>query len=57
MSLCLSTGALQFWIVEQKKKTLTVFHRDGTRQVFGAGTEIPLSDFGRSTLRVDEIFQ
>jgi Uma2 family endonuclease len=57
ISLCLTTGAKQVWIVEQDKKTVTVYRNDGTVTRYGSGQQIPLDDFGcTDPLAVDEIF-
>jgi Uma2 family endonuclease len=54
--LCLSNGALEFWIVDADRKSVTVIRREGAATVFPAGTSVPLSAFGGAELAVDEIF-
>jgi len=56
ISLCLTTGAKQVWILDQDQKTATVYRKDGTVTRYGPGQQIPLDDFGGGTLAVDEIF-
>lgn len=55
-SLCLANGALEFWVVDLDRISVTVMHRDGSTFVFGVGQAIPLTAFGGETLPVDEIF-
>jgi len=57
VTLCLSTGALQCWIVDEDKKSVTVFNREGSTTAYGPGSEIPLTDFEGAPLPVDEIFR
>jgi Uma2 family endonuclease len=54
-SLCLSTGAEEFWVVHPKRKTVTVMHRDCRALLYAMGQRIPLTLFG-GELAVDEIF-
>ena len=53
-SLCLVTGAVQFWVVDERFSTVTVNTASGTR-VYGAGQRIPLG-IADASLAVDEIF-
>jgi Uma2 family endonuclease len=55
-SLCLNNGALEFWIVDEKPRTITVLRRDGSSTVYCSGDSIPLAAFGSDSLSVDEIF-
>jgi Uma2 family endonuclease len=55
-SLCLANGAVQFWVLDVDRVSITVMHRDGTTSVFGRGQGIPLTAFGGESLSVDEIF-
>jgi len=54
-SLCLSTGAEEFWIVDPNRKSVTVMRRQGGTVVYGPGDRIPLALFG-GDLAVDQIF-
>jgi Uma2 family endonuclease len=56
VALCLANGALECWIVDADKKSVTVIRREGTSTVFAAGASLPLSAFGGAELAVDEIF-
>jgi Uma2 family endonuclease len=53
---CLSRGAMEFWIVDTVRKSVTVLHPDGVPAVFAAGDSISLAAFGGGELAVDEIF-
>lgn len=55
-ALCLANGCLQFWILDRDTKSVTVLHRDGSRQTFGLGESLSLAAFGGDSLTVDEIF-
>jgi len=55
-SLCLNNGSLEFWIVDEKPRTITVLRRDGSSTVYCCGDSIPLAAFGSDSLSVDEIF-
>ena len=54
-ALYLSTGAQEFWVVDPKRKTVTVTGRDAAPVVYGFGASIPIPMFG-SDLAVDLIF-
>jgi len=54
-TLCLATGAEEFWIVDQKRKSVTVMRRASGTLVYEMGDQIPLGLFG-SELDVSEIF-
>ncbi len=56
VTLCLNHGAVECWIIEPKKKSVTVVRRGEGPHVYGAGTEVPLGAFGAGSLPVDEIF-
>jgi len=53
-TLYLATGALEFWVVDAKRRNVTVVRREGTL-VYEIGQQIPLPLFG-SDLAVTEIF-
>ncbi len=54
-ALYLSTGAQEFWVVDPKRKTVSVTRRDADPVVYALGDRIPLPLFG-SHLEVDLIF-
>ena len=54
-TLCLSTGAKEFWIVDPNKKTVTVLSREAEARVYAIGDNIPLTLFG-GVLEVSRIF-
>ena len=55
-ALCLANAAIEFWVVDMDKKSVTVTRRDGTTTVYGVGQSVPLTAFGSDSLPVDEIF-
>jgi Uma2 family endonuclease len=56
VSICLNEGAVEVWIVESDRKSVTVFRGDGAPVVFGSGAGLSLAAFGGEDLLVDEIF-
>jgi Uma2 family endonuclease len=54
--LCLSSGALEFWVVDPKRETVSVTQQSGAPTVYRLGDRIPLSMFG-TDLDVSEIFR
>jgi Uma2 family endonuclease len=54
-ALYLSTGAQEFWVVDPKRKTVSVARRDADPILYGAGDSIPVAMF-ESQLAVDLIF-
>ena len=56
VALCLANGALECWIVDTEKKSVTVMTCDGASVVYSSGGSVPLSRFGGGDLPVDEIF-
>ena len=55
-ALYLSTGAQEFWIVDPKRRTVTVTRSEGEAGVFSPGERLPLSMFG-GDLEVAQIFE
>ncbi len=55
-ALYLSTGALQFWIVDAKNRAITVMRQDGSSVVYMSGESIPLTAFGSDSIAIDRIF-
>ena len=53
--LCLSTGCQEFWVVDPKRKAISVTPRGGEPVKYGLGDRIPLPMF-QSDVEVDEIF-
>jgi Uma2 family endonuclease len=56
VAACLTRGAVQCWIVDPAKRSVTLMNPDGVARIFAAGDSIPLDAFGGGTLAVDEIF-
>jgi Uma2 family endonuclease len=54
-AVCLGNGALELWIVDGYRKSVTV-RRDGVPAVSESGTSLSLAGFGAGELAVDEIF-
>ena len=53
--LCLSTGTLQFWVVDPKSRQVKVSTSDGRTMIYKAGQQIPLLSGG--AIAVSEIFE
>ncbi len=56
-ALCLNHGAIEFWILDRKRKSATVIRKDGTTTVYGRADRIPLTAFGSDSLAVSAIFE
>lgn len=54
-ALCLSAGAEEFWVVDPKRKTITVTRRSGETAVHRVGDRIPLQLFA-AELKVSDVF-
>jgi Uma2 family endonuclease len=55
-ALCLATGTEEFWVVDGKRKTVSVTLRGGNTVVYGISDTIPLRMF-HSELTLAEIFR
>lgn len=55
-TLCLNNGALEFWIADLDRRSVTVIHRDGSVSLYQSGQSIPLTSFGAEALAVGEFF-
>jgi Uma2 family endonuclease len=55
-SLCLANGCQDFWIVDQKARTVTAISRDGKAVRYTEADSIPLPLFGGDGLRVADVF-
>jgi len=56
ISLCLQNGAVEGWILDVLKKTVSVTRSNNSTVTYGPGSTIPLTSFGGGELAVDEIF-
>ena len=56
VSYGLNNGAMEVWIVEGGRKSVTVFRPDGIPAVFNVGDNLSLAAFGGGELAVNEIF-
>jgi Uma2 family endonuclease len=55
-ALCLANGAIQVWVVDPEKKSVSVVRSEGAVVVHQAGSAIPRDAFAGAELAVDEIF-
>jgi Uma2 family endonuclease len=55
-SLCLANGCQDFWIVDEKARTITAISRDGKAIKYSEADTVPLPLFGGDGLRVLDIF-
>jgi len=56
-SLCLANGCLDFWIVDEKARTITAIAPDGTAVQYSGTDCIPLPLFGGDGLPVADVFK
>ena len=56
VALCLANGALECWVLDTEKKTVTVVRGEGAAIVYTTGSSIPLDAFGGGEIAVAEIF-
>jgi Uma2 family endonuclease len=56
-SLCLANGCQDFWIVDDKARTITAIAPDGRAVQYSAADCVPLPLFGGDGLRVSDIFK
>jgi len=56
VSLCLQNGAIEGWILDSSKKTVTVTRGQEPVVTYGAGSNIALTSFGGGEIAVGEIF-
>jgi Uma2 family endonuclease len=56
-ALCLANGAMECWIVDTERKSVSVVRSEGAAVVYNLGAAIPLASFGGGELAVDEIFE
>jgi Uma2 family endonuclease len=54
--LCLSTGTQEFWVLDPKRKSVSVTSKNGSTVVYRFGERIPLPMF-HSEIEVAEIFE
>jgi Uma2 family endonuclease len=53
---CLGNGAVECWIVDPAKKSVTVISSEGGSVVHSSGERVSLAKFGAGALPVDDIF-
>jgi Uma2 family endonuclease len=56
VALCLANGAIECWVVDPEKKSVSVVRGEGAAILYGPGATIPLTSFGATELPVDDIF-
>lgn len=56
VALCLANGALECWIVDPEKQSVSVVRSEGAAILYAGGNAIPLAAFGGGELAVNEIF-
>jgi Uma2 family endonuclease len=56
VALCLANGAIECWLVDPGKQSVTVVAREGGSVVHSSGGSVSLARFGAGELPVDEIF-
>jgi Uma2 family endonuclease len=56
-ALCLANGCLEFWVVDEKNRRVSVSTPNGVTITYHSGQTIPLRLFGDASLPVDRIFE
>jgi Uma2 family endonuclease len=56
-SLCLANGCQDFWIVDEKARTIAVIGPDGRAVQYSQADSVPLPLFGGDGLRVADVFK
>lgn len=56
-SLCLANGCQDFWIADEKTRTITAVGRDGKAVRYSVGDSVPLPLFGGDGLPLADIFK
>jgi hypothetical protein len=56
-ALCLANGCLEFWVLDEEKRRVTVSTPDGSVAVYRSGDVIPLRLFGDASIPMDRIFE
>jgi Uma2 family endonuclease len=56
-ALCLANGCLEFWVLDEKKRQVSVSTPNGVTVTYHSGQTIPLRLFGDASLPVDRIFE
>jgi Uma2 family endonuclease len=54
--ICLANGALEFWVVDPKRRVVKVTTSDGRTTIWNSNQEIPLRLFGEACIAVHAIF-
>jgi Uma2 family endonuclease len=56
-ALCLANGCLEFWVLDEKKRQVSVSTPNSVTITYHSGQVIPLRLFGDASLAVDRIFE
>jgi Uma2 family endonuclease len=56
-ALCLANGCLEFWVLDEKKRQVSVSTPNGATVTYHSGQSIPLRLSGDASLPVDRIFE
>jgi Uma2 family endonuclease len=56
-ALCLANGCLKFWVLDEKRRLVSVSTPNGVTITYHSGQAIPLRLFGDASLPVDQIFE
>ena len=56
-SRCLANGCRDFWIVDEKNRTITTIAPDGRAVKYSVADCVPLPLFGGDSLRVEDVFK
>ena len=56
-ALCLANGCLEFWVLDDRKRQVSVSMPNGLTVTYHSGQTIPLRLFGDASLQVDKIFE
>jgi hypothetical protein len=55
--MCLSTGSVEFWAVDPKRRIVEVSSRTGRARIYGAGESITSDVFSGASISVDAVFE
>ena len=56
-NLSLENGGVEFWVIDSDRRQIKVFTPDARFVTYKAGQQIPLTSFGGTSIRVDDIFR
>jgi Uma2 family endonuclease len=56
VTMSLTSGAIECWIIDVQQKLVAVYRRDHPVALYGSGDSVPLTAFDSDALPVDDIF-